>query len=125
MDALSVANEGVLEYRPENEGVTGGVPRPREPRLMDEVRHRIRLRHSSVRTGQAYTGWIRRFILANGKRHPRELGALEAERFLSGLAMQSEVAASTRNPALQARLRRAATPVRHGKAWHLAAAVRE
>jgi hypothetical protein len=42
---------------------------------MDEVRRRIRLKHYSLRTEQAYVGWIRRFILANGKRHPRDLGA--------------------------------------------------
>jgi hypothetical protein len=61
-----------MGYGRENEDVTGEVARPQEPRLMDEVRRRIRLKHYSLRTEQAYTGWIRRFIFANGKRHPRK-----------------------------------------------------
>jgi hypothetical protein len=52
----------------------------------------------------AYTGWIRRFILANGKRHPRDMGGPEVERFLSSLAVQGRVAASTQNQALSALL---------------------
>jgi len=71
---------------------------------MDEVRRRIRLKHYSLRTEQAYTGWIRRFIFANGKRHPRDLGAAEVEQFLSRLAVEGNVAASTQNQALSALL---------------------
>ena len=74
----------------------------RAPRLMDEVRRRIRLKHYSLRTEQAYVGWIRRFILANGKRHPRDLGATEVEAFLSALATDGGVAAGTQNQALSA-----------------------
>jgi integron integrase len=69
---------------------------------MDEVRRRIRLKHYSLRTEQAYVGWIRRFILANGKRHPRDLGATEVEAFLSALATDGGVAAGTQNQALSA-----------------------
>jgi len=69
---------------------------------MDEVRRRIRLKHYSLRTEQAYVGWIRRFILANGKRHPRQLGAAEVEAFLSALATDGDVAAGTQNQALSA-----------------------
>ena len=79
----------------------GGAPRLR---LFDEVRLRLRARHYSPRTEHAYLGWIRRFILANDKRHPRELGVEEVERFLSALAVQRRVAASTQNQALSALL---------------------
>jgi integron integrase len=54
----------------------------------------------SRRTEEAYVGWIRRFILANGKRHPRSLGALEVEAFLTRMATEGKVAASTQNQAL-------------------------
>lgn len=76
----------------------------RAPRLLDAVRARLRFKHYSLRTEQAYIGWIRRFILANGKRHPREMGVDEVERFLSDLAVRRAVAASTQNQALSALL---------------------
>jgi integron integrase len=75
-----------------------------KPRLLDEVRARVRVKHYSLRTEDIYIGWIRRFILANGKRHPRAMGALEVEHFLSKLAVQGQVAASTQNQALSALL---------------------
>ena len=74
------------------------------PRLLDEVRRRLRLKHYSLRTEAIYVGWIRRFILANGKRHPRDMGAVEVEGFLSALAVRGKVAASTQNQALSALL---------------------
>lgn len=64
----------------------------------------MRVKHYSLRTEKIYIGWIRRFILANAKRHPREMGAAEVEAFLSLLAVQGEVAASTQNQALSALL---------------------
>jgi integrase len=79
----------------------GGVA---APRFMDRVRERLRVKHYSLRTEQAYVGWIRRFILANGKRHPQGMGAEEVERFLTSLAVQRDVAASTQNQALAALL---------------------
>jgi integron integrase len=85
-------------------GVSVGLPSGRPPRLIDEVRGRLRTKHYSLRTEQAYVGWIRRFILANGKRHPRDMGGPEVERFLSGLAVEGRVAASTQNQALSALL---------------------
>lgn len=72
--------------------------------MLDEVRRRLRLKHYSLRTEEAYLGWIRRFILANGKRHPREMGVAEVEGFLTHLAVEGEVAASTQNQALSALL---------------------
>ncbi|WP_238389840.1 integron integrase [Pseudoxanthomonas koreensis] len=72
--------------------------------MLDQVRQRLRLRHYSVRTEQAYVGWIRRFILANGRRHPREMGGPEVEAFLTVLATRGKVAAGTQNQALAALL---------------------
>lgn len=83
---------------------TSGTAVRRSPRLLDEVRGRIRRLGMSLRTEEAYVGWIRRFIVANGKRHPRELGAREVEAFLTHLATHGKVAASTQNQALSALL---------------------
>lgn len=79
-------------------------PGPQRPRLLDEVRRRLRLKHYSLRTEQAYLYWIRRYIHCNGLRHPRELGGAEVERFLSDLASRARVAPSTQNQALAALL---------------------
>lgn len=73
-----------------------------KPRLMDEVRGRIRTRHYSLRTKQAYTHWIRRYIYFHGKRHPAEMGAAEMEAFLSSLAVDRQVSASAQKQALVA-----------------------
>ena len=73
-----------------------------KPKLLDEVRTRLRFRHYSLRTERSYTDWIKRFILFNGKRHPRNLGAPEITAFLSSLATEGHVAASTQNQALSA-----------------------
>jgi site-specific recombinase XerD len=72
------------------------------PRLLEQVRHRIRAKHYSYRTEKTYVHWIRRFILFHGKRHPREMGAAEVERFLTSLAVERKVSASTQNQALSA-----------------------
>ncbi|GFE79569.1 hypothetical protein GCM10011487_15690 [Steroidobacter agaridevorans] len=72
------------------------------PRLLDQVRELIRIRHYSIRTEQAYVQWIKRFILFHDKRHPLELGADEVTAFLSHLAVKRNVAASTQNQALNA-----------------------
>ena len=93
-----------MEMRGENAGVTTRSGGSNAPRLMDEVRRHLRLKHYSLRTEQAYTGWVRRFILANGKRHPRTMGGPEVERFLSSLAIRANVAAGTQNQALSALL---------------------
>lgn len=74
------------------------------PRLLDQVRERIRVKHYSLRTEQSYIGWIRRFILFHDKRHPRDMGASEIEAFLSHLAIDRKVSASTQNQSLAALL---------------------
>ena len=71
-------------------------------RLLDRVREAIRTRHYSYRTEEAYVGWIRRFILFHRKRHPADMGKHEIERFLTSLAVDRRVAASTQNQALAA-----------------------
>jgi integron integrase len=68
------------------------------------VREALRVRHRSPRTEKAYVGWIRRYIIINGKRHPSEMGAAEVEGFLSSLAVEGGVSASTQNQALAALL---------------------
>ena len=77
---------------------------PPPPRLLDRVRAALRIRHCSLRTEKAYVGWIRRYIIFHGKRHPAEMGAAEITRFLSDLAIRRNVAASTQNQALSALL---------------------
>ncbi len=72
--------------------------------LLDRVRERIRLKHYSLRTEQAYCDWIKRFVVFHGKRHPSGLGAPDVEAFLTALAVQGRVAASTQNQAKSALL---------------------
>ena len=72
--------------------------------LLDRVRQSIRLKNYSIRTEQAYVSWVRRFILFHDKRHPRQMGSAEVERFLSHLAVERNVSASTQNQALSALL---------------------
>jgi integron integrase len=74
------------------------------PRLLDQVREKIRLKHYSIRTEQAYMDWVRRFILFHNERHPSSMGAQEVEQFLTHLAVQGQVAASTQNQAKSALL---------------------
>lgn len=79
-------------------------PSSASPKLLDRVRWHLRAKHYSIRTEQAYTDWIRRFILFHGKRHPRSLGEPEIAAFLSHLAINRNVAAATQNQALSALL---------------------
>src|SRR5438132_1332538 len=72
------------------------------PKLLTLVRRAIRLRHYSRHTEEAYVGWVRRFVRFCGTRHPRELGPAEVTRFLSSLAVDRRVSASTQNQALGA-----------------------
>ena len=73
-------------------------------RLVDRVRRALRARHYSPRTEQAYVRWIVRFVVHHGKRHPRELGAAEVTAFLTHLATERKVSASTQSQALSALL---------------------
>lgn len=74
------------------------------PKLLDQVSDALRLRRYAYRTEQQYVYWIRRYILFHNKRHPAEMGAVEIEAFLTHLAVDDQVAASTQNQALSALL---------------------
>ena len=84
--------------------VPSNTPVPQGPKLLDQLRDRIRVKHYSIRTETQYVHWVRRFILFHGKRHPREMGSGEVEAFLSHLAVDGKVAAATQNQALSALL---------------------
>jgi len=73
-------------------------------KLLDRVRDAIRVKHYSIRTEDAYVSWIKRYILFHDKRHPREMGVSDIEAFLTYLAVEQHVAASTQNQALSALL---------------------
>ena len=73
-----------------------------EPRLLEQVRQLIRIRHYSIRTEETYVQWIRRYIVFHGKRHPKDMGSEELTQFLSDLAIRGKVSASTQNQALNA-----------------------
>src|SRR5262249_54290253 len=77
---------------------------PRPPKLLDHVRAALRTRHHSRRTEEAYLGWVRRFIIFHGLRHPRDMGEPEIAGYLSHLAVDGRVSASTQNQALCALL---------------------
>src|SRR5436190_7632936 len=75
-----------------------------DPRLMEQVRDRLRMKHYSLRTEQAYLQWIRRYVEACGRQHPKNLGRVEIEAFLTGLAVREKVSPSTQSQALAALL---------------------
>jgi integron integrase len=77
---------------------------PPKPKLLNQVRQAIRTRHYSDRTEKAYVHWIKRYIFFHNKRHPREMAESEIARFLSNLATEGRVSASTQNQALNALL---------------------
>jgi integron integrase len=78
---------------------------PNPPRrLLDQVRHALRLKHYSLRTEQAYVSWIKRFIIFHNRQHPLTMGVAEITAFLSDLAIRQKVSASTQNQALNALL---------------------
>ena len=84
--------------------MTDVTPFSLPPKLLEQVRDRLRLKHYSIRTETQYVHWIRRFILFHDKRHPANMGAAEVEAFLTHLAVEGRVAAATQNQALSALL---------------------
>src|SRR5437016_5220316 len=84
--------------------VDGQQPADAKPRLLEEVRSVARMRHLSIRTEQAYVQWIRRFIRFHHKKHPREMGESEIRAFISHLAVERGITASTQTVALSALL---------------------
>lgn len=77
---------------------------PNPPKLLEQVIARLRVKHYSLSTEKVYVDWIKRFIWFHGKRHPKELGATDVEAFLSHLAVDRSVSASTQNQAKSALL---------------------
>ena len=73
-----------------------------KPKLLDQVRDKIRFKHYSIRTEKTYIDWIKRYIYFNNKQHPNQLGAVEIEKYLSYLAVERNVSSSTQNVALNA-----------------------
>jgi integron integrase len=84
--------------------MTEHKPADRKPKFIEQMRSFMRARRYSLRTEQAYLDWVRRFILFHAKRHPREMAETEIVEFLTHLATQRNVAASTQNQALSALL---------------------
>ena len=88
------------------DGAGPAEPRDRSseapPRLLERVRHEVRVRHYSHRTEEAYSAWVRRFILFHGKRHPKTMGEREVAAFLTWLATERRVSANTQSQALSA-----------------------
>ncbi|MDP2833212.1 MAG: integron integrase [Pseudomonadota bacterium] len=76
----------------------------RAPKLLEQLRGRIRVKHYSIRTEQAYVQWTKRYLFFHGMRHPAEMGRPEVESFLTALAVERNVTASTQNQALSALL---------------------
>jgi integron integrase len=74
------------------------------PRLLDQVRDKLRVKHYSIRTEQTYLDWIKRYIYFHGKRHPKDMEARDVEAFLTHLAVAGKVSASTQNQAKSALL---------------------
>jgi len=79
-------------------------PVTQQPRLLEQVVAKMRVKHYSLRTEKTYVDWIKRFIWHNGKRHPKDMGAVEVEAFLTYLAVERNVSASTQNQAKSALL---------------------
>ncbi|MFL5467967.1 MAG: phage integrase N-terminal SAM-like domain-containing protein, partial [Gemmatimonadaceae bacterium] len=84
--------------------LTGPPDSARKYRLLEQVRRGLRLRHYSRRTETAYCGWIRRFVLFHGRRHPSAMGETEIASYLNYLATDGGVSASTQNQALHSLL---------------------
>jgi integron integrase len=99
---LAFASDNALQTCMQS--MLSGAPEQGKVKLLDQVREAIRLKHYSLRTEQTYLDWIKRFILFHGKRHPKAMGAEEVRQFLSNLATEKNVAASTQNQAFSALL---------------------
>ena len=74
----------------------------KKKKLLDVVRDKIRFKHYSMKTEQSYVGWIKRYILFHNKRHPKEMGKIEIEQFLTWLAVEQKVSPTTQNQAFSA-----------------------
>jgi integron integrase len=94
----------VNDSRPGPKAGGGSVSPGTGVRLLEQLRNQLRLRHRGLRTEQAYAAWVRRFVRFHDLRHPAEMGAVEIESFLTHLAAERGVSASSQNQALAALL---------------------
>ncbi len=94
-----------------------GAAEPKPPKLLEQLRDSLRVRHYSLRTEKAYFDWARRFILFHDKRHPKDMGAAEVQSFLTYLAVDRNVSASTQNQAKAALLYLYRTVVKVDLPW--------
>jgi len=78
------------------------IAHPKDKKLLEQVSDALRVKHYSYRTEKTYIDWIKRYILFHNKRHPREMGAPEIQAFITHLAVERNVSASTQNQALSA-----------------------
>src|SRR5256885_2113850 len=99
-----VRNNNIIEFWAPERLMVAERPLANKPRLLDQVRDVIRVRHYSLRTERTYCDWIVRFIRFHNLRHPRDMGDAEVTAFLTHLARKGKVAASTQNQALSALL---------------------
>jgi site-specific recombinase XerD len=99
-----MADDARTDQRMSGEIASPAVDAGRAPKLLDRVRRAIRAKHYSRRTESAYVDWIRRYIVFHRKRHPSDIGASEIAGFLTWLATERRVSASTQNQALSALL---------------------
>lgn len=74
------------------------------PKLLDQLRDKLRVKHYAIRTKQSYVDWIKRYIYFHGKTHPKDLAVQDVEAFLTHLAVAGKVSASTKNQAKSALL---------------------
>ena len=108
-------SSGRVAVRPEPAAPV--LPPLQSPRLLDQVRERIRLLHYSRRTEEAYVYWVRAFVRFHGIRHPAEMGGAEVEAFLGWLAAERKVSASTHRQALSALVFLYAKVLQHQLPW--------
>ena len=87
----------VLHFNPPSLLAALPIPEPPKPKLLDQLRDIIRLKHYSNRTEQSYVDWGKRYILFHGKKHPKDMGAKEIASFLTHFAVDKNVSASTQN----------------------------
>lgn len=99
-----ISPQAAEKYTPFPKPFISHLPRTDKPRLLDQLRETIRVKHYSLRTEQAYVDWTKRFIRFHPMRHPFDMGPGEVEPFLNHLAIERNVTASTQNQALSAPL---------------------
>ncbi|HSL89792.1 MAG TPA: phage integrase N-terminal SAM-like domain-containing protein, partial [Ignavibacteriaceae bacterium] len=96
---LFILSSGVSNIQFKKITLKGDTKKP--PKLLDQVRAYLRVKHYSPKTEEAYINWIKRFIYFHNKRHPKEMGSEEIREFISHLANKKRVSSATQNQALQ------------------------